>query len=160
MFTFFHLIQLLAIVGGAALLGAIGWDIFGILGCVVGIPLGFLLGAILGSLPLILGLKWISRRFDRSTDEQLVDELHDPTCLTPNLILLELKRRGTDIQRELPFVLSLLASDDMHRRTAGWAALNPAFPELVGRIPEYRPTATAAECQAKCQPLVEATESG
>lgn len=158
MFTLFDLIRLLAIVGGASVLGAIGWNTFGMLGCIVGVPLGFAIGAIIGQLPLIVGLKWMSRRFDRMTNGQLVDELHDPACLTPNILLLELNRRGSDIQRELPFVQSLLASDEMHRRTAGWAALTSAFPELVGRIPGYNPTATAAECQAKCESLLDATE--
>jgi len=158
MFTLFGLIRLLGTVGGATLLGAVGWKTFGVLGCVVGIPLGFILGATIGQLPLIVIMNGMSRRFDRMTNEQLVDELHEPECLTPNLLLLELNRRGYDIQRELPFVQSLLASDEMRRRTAGWAALTSAFPERVGRIPGYNPTAPTDECQAKCKPLLNATE--
>ncbi len=158
MFTLFDLIRLLAIVAGTVTLGLAGWNTFGFVGCAVGVPVGFIFGAIIGQLPLIVILKCMSRRFDRMTDEQLVDKLHDPACLIPSILLLELNRRGSDIQRELPFVQSLLASDEMHRRTAGWAALTSAFPELVGRIPGYNPTATAAECQAKCQPLLNATE--
>jgi hypothetical protein len=77
---------------------------------------------IVGQLPLIVGLKWMSRQFDRPTDEQLVDKLHDPTCLTINMVLLELNRRGYSIRRELPFIQSLLASDEMYRRIARWAA--------------------------------------
>jgi hypothetical protein len=158
MFTLFDLIRLLAMVGGAAALSAIGWKTFGIIGCVVGVPLGFVMGGMIGQVPLIVALKWMSRRFDSMTDEELVAELHNPECLTPNVLLLELNRRGSDIQRELPFVQSLLTSDEMHRRTSGWAALTSAYPELVGRIPGYNPTATAAECQTKCQPLLNATE--
>jgi len=158
MFTLFDLIRLLAIVGGTIMLGAVGWNTLGLVGCIIGIPLGFTLGAIIGQLPLVVGLKWMSQRLDRMTDEQLVAELHDPACVTPNILLLELNRRGFAIQRELPFVQSLLASDEMHRRTAGWAALTSAFPELVGRIPGYNPTATAAECKTKCKPLLNATE--
>jgi hypothetical protein len=33
-----------------------------------------------------------------------------------------LNRRGYVIRRELPHVHTLLASSEMHRRTAGWAA--------------------------------------
>jgi hypothetical protein len=158
MFTLCDLIRLLAIVGGTVVLAVTGWNTFGVVGCIVGVPLGFLFGAIIGKLPLMVALKWMSRRFDSMTDEQLVAELHNPACLTPNVLLLELKRRGADIQRELPFVQSLLASNEMHRRTAGWAALTSAFPELVDRIPGYNPTATVADCQAKCKPLLHATE--
>jgi hypothetical protein len=132
MFTLFDLIRLIAAVGVAVVLGSTGWNTFGILGFVVGVPIGFVVGAMIGQMPLI-------------------------ACLTPNVLLLELNRRGSDIQRELPFVQSLLASDEMHRRTAGWAALNSAFPDLVDRIPAYNPTATTAECKAECKPLLNAT---
>ncbi|MEZ6040619.1 MAG: glycine zipper domain-containing protein [Planctomycetaceae bacterium] len=158
MLTLFDLIRLIGALVGAVVFGSTGWNTLGILGCVVGAPVGLVVGAMIGQMPLIVCLKWMSRRFDRMTDEQLEGELHDPACLTPNILLLELNRRGFDIRRELPFVQSLLASDEMHRRTAGWAALNSAFPELVGRIPSYNPTATTAECKAECEPLLNATE--
>ena len=127
MFTLFDLIRLLAVVPGTITPGVAGWHTFGFVGSVVGVPAGLVFGAIIGQLPLIVILKWMSRRFDRMTDEQLVGELHDPACLAPNIPLLELNRRGSDIQRELLFVQSLLASDEMHCRTAGWAALTSAF---------------------------------
>jgi hypothetical protein len=158
MFTLFNLIQLLAIIAGSALLGVIGWNKFGMAGCVVGVLLGFTLGAVVGQLPLIVILKWMSRRFLRMTNEQLVAELRSSACVTPNIVLLELNRRGYDIQHELPFVLSLLASDEMHRRAAGWAALTSAFPEIVDRISDYNPTASTADCQLKCRGLLDATE--
>ena len=157
MFTLFDLIRVLAIAGVAVSLGAIGWNTFGTLGCVLGVAFGFVLGGIIGQLPLLVGLKWISLRFDRMTDEQLVDELHDPACLTPNILLLELNRRGYDIHRELPFVQSFLASDQMHRRTAGWAALTSALPQLAGRISGYNPTAPVADCRWKCRALLDGT---
>lgn len=76
------------------------------IGCAIGAPLGLLFGGIVGQLPIIIGLKLISRRFDRMTTNELVAELHDSHCMTPNLLLLELDRRGYDIQVELPFVPS------------------------------------------------------
>jgi hypothetical protein len=154
----FVLIRSLAIGAGVIAGGSIGWNRFGILGCVAGALIGFLSGAVIGQLPLLVGLKRMSRQFDRMTDEQLSEYLHDRECLATNLVLLELDRRGSDIQRELPFVHSLLASDEVQRRTRGWAALMSAFPELVGRVPGYSPTATTAECRAKCEPLLNATE--
>lgn len=158
MFTLFDLIRLLAIVCGVVALGSIGRNTFGVLGCVIGVPIGFVFGALIGQLPLVVVLKLMSRRFGSMTVEELVNDLHGNACLAPNILLLELNRRGVDIQCELPFVQSLLASNEMHRRMAGWAALTSAFPELVGRIPGYSPTATTAECQAKCKPLLDVTE--
>jgi hypothetical protein len=142
MFTLFDLFRLLAATGGAFALGLAGLDAFGILGCVVGIPIGLVLGAMIGQLPLVACLRWIALRFVRMTDEQLVDELHDPACLTPNILLLELS----------------LASEEKHRRIFGWAALTSAFPELVSRISGYDPTATTAECRDNCKSLLETTE--
>ena len=158
MFTIFELMRLLAMMGGAAVLGIIGWDKFGIIGCAIGIPVGLIIGGMLGQLPLVFGLKWMSRRFDRMTDDDLLSELHDADCFTPNIHLLELNRRGYDIRRELPHVHALLASSEMHRRTAGWAALTSAFPDLADTIGGYNPTAPSAECQKKCEPLLDATE--
>lgn len=158
MFTVFDLIRLLAILVGSLLLGTIGWNKFGVIGCILGVPFGFVIGAIVGQLPLIVVQKCISRRFDRMTNDQLIGELHSPTCLIPNILLLELNRRGYNIQTEIPFVQRLLVSEEMHRRTAGWAASTSAFPELVGRIPNDNPTATAADCQLASSGLLDATE--
>jgi len=119
MFTMFDLIRLLTIVCGAVLLGIFGWNQFGIIGCATGIPVGLLLGALLGQLPLWIRLKWISRRFDRMTDDELLAELHDANCFTPNIHLLELKRRGYDIRLELQHIHALLTSPEMNKRTVG-----------------------------------------
>ncbi len=144
--------------GGAACVGILGWNSFGIIGCAIGVPVGLILGGLLGQIPLVVGLNWISRRFDRLTNDELLAQLHDANCCTPNLHLLELNRRGYDIRRELPHVHSLLVSPDMNRRTKGWAALISAFPEMVDIIPGYNPTTSTSECQETCKTLLAATE--
>lgn len=155
MFTLFDLIRLVSMLGGAALLGIVGWNQAGGIGCLIGTAFGLLLGGMLGHLPLLIGLKWLSRRLDRLTNEELLAELHEGDCLTPNIHLLELSRRGYEIKRELPYVHSLLASTEMHRRTTGWAAFTSAFPELIDTIPGYNPTSTTDICRQKCKPLLE-----
>ena len=158
MFTAFDLIRLLATVVGAYVLGRFGWHRFGIIGGVLGVPIGLILGRLLGQLPLVIAIKFVSRDFDRFTDAELLAKLHHADCLIPNLYLLKLKQRGYDIRQELPYIQSLLASTEIHRRTAGWAALNSVFPDLVVRIKEYAPTATTVECQEKSKPLLDAME--
>ena len=159
MFTCFHLVRLVAALGIAAVLGGYGWDNFGLLGCVAGIPTGLILGGMIGQLPLLVGLKILAYRFGRMSDDELVSELRDPKCLTPNVHLLELNRRGYDIRQELPCVHSLLASPNVDRRTTGWAALISAFPDLVATVPGYCPTASTGECQQRCMPLLNVTET-
>lgn len=158
MFTCFHLFRLVAAFEGAAVLGGFGWENFGFFGCAVGIPAGLMLGGLIGQLPLLIVLKILRLKFGRMSDDELVSELRDPKCLTPNVHLLELNRRGHDIQQELPYIHSLLASQDIDRRTTGWAALTSAFPELVERVPDYSPTAPASECRQRCMPLLNTTE--
>jgi len=156
MFTLFDLFRLASMIGGAALLGALGWRHMGIVGCVVGIPVGWILGGLIGQLPFIIGLTWIARRLQQQTNDELLDELHSGRCPTPNLHLLELGRRGYDIQRELPFIHNLLSSDDMNQRMKGWVVLTSAFPEFVEQIPDYNPTAPTEDCRINCRPLADA----
>ena len=158
MFTLFELIRLLAMVGCAIAFAILAGRDFGISGCVAGATAGLFFGAVVGQLPLTLALYWMSRRFRRMTDDELLAELHDANCLTPNLHLLELKRRGKEIQRELPYIYLLLASTDMRKRTMGWAALTSVFPELVSSIRGYNPTDPTDECQTKCKPLLNASD--
>lgn len=76
-------------------------------------------------------------------------------ALPPNSRLLELSQRGNDIQKELPYVHAMLASDRMDRRTNGWAAFTSAFPELVAHTPGYNSIDPTASCVANSQPLLE-----
>ena len=117
------------------------------------VALGLILGWLLGQIPLTVGLQLIAFRLDRLTIDELVGELHHVDCPTPNLHLLELRRRGYDILRELSFVHTLLTSTDMNRRSKGWAAVRSAFPDCVETIAGYDPCATALDCQEKCKAL-------
>lgn len=160
MFTLFDLLRLIGFLGGAFVGGSLGWEWLGVFGLVLGGAGGFFVGGFVGQLPLICALKFVSRKFDAMTSDDLRQQLHAPDCLAPNVLLLELRRRGEDIQSELTFLHSLLVSDEMFRRTAGWAALTSAFPELVHRIPNYNPTGTPAECRKNCELLEESNLVG
>ena len=159
MFTLFDVLRLLGFASGAILGGRWGWQWFGALGALVGGLGGFFVGGILGNLPFIVGLKLVERKLNRMSNQVLREYLHEPHCLTPNLVLLELDSRGEDINSELPYVHALLASEDMTRRTAGWAALTSAFPHLVETIPNYRPTDATDKCQQACGGLLIAAET-
>lgn len=154
MLTLFELLRWTLAVVGMLVLGSFGWNSLGFIGAVIGLPIGLVFGAMIGQVPLFLCLYWMAQRLNRMTEEQLLDELHAPSCPTPNLLLLELRRRGYDIYRELEYVHGLLASREVRQRTAGWAALNSAFPELVDRVSGYSPSASWEQCQANCRLLL------
>ena len=158
MLTLFDLLRFFATLGGGTVIGIYGFAKLGVVGILIGVPVGLILGGITGRLLFIVALRLMCREFDGLTDAEMVSRLHEADCLTPNLHLLELRRRGYDISKELPHVHSLLTSPQLDRRTAGWAALTSAFPDLVDIIKGYDPTAGTDDCQKYCKPLLDATE--
>src|SRR5687768_11937425 len=108
MFTLFHLLELVGF-GVGLVLGMVGGaGLFGIAGGLGGAVVGGLLGFIIGRIPLVLGLFWLARDLTSQSTAELRSDLHSSKCLTLNLVLLELRRRGEDIRCELPVVMDLL----------------------------------------------------
>lgn len=157
MITIFHMIELYAVIGGAVLGFFAGRWCFGVVGGVVGAVLGLIVGHRLGVIPWRLAIrKTLVDLSPKSTDE-LHAMLRDEDCFIPNFVLLELARRGEDIQQELPVVLEMLESDHPSRRGFGWAALTSAFPELAKKISNYRPNQSPEICRKKMEPLRKAS---
>ncbi len=155
MLTLFDLLKLFGLVLGAAIGGSFGWNSLGIIGGVVGAIAGSICGGLIGQLPLAILLKLVAKKHTRLSSAQLRQQLRDDQCPIPNILLLELRRRGEDISIELPFVHSLLSSPDMHRRITGWAALTSAYPQLTAAVPDYNPTNDTDECCRTSKPLLE-----
>jgi len=93
----------------------------------------------------------VARSFQREWASLSTSELRSQltTTLTPNYLLLELKRRGEDIERDIIPILAMLESEAPIRRTLGWAALLSAFPYLVNLLGGYNPTHSVSECHEK-----------
>src|SRR5436309_1485859 len=82
---------------GSALIGAVG----GVLGCII----GAVVGVVAGRIPHLLVRRSLARELGSKSTVELRTYLHSAGCLTPNCVLLELRRRGEDIRCELPVVL-------------------------------------------------------
>ena len=156
MFTLFDLLILLSIVGGAILGGRAGYNYFGTIGAVVGVLTGGRGGLAIGRIPKRLALWAVRRELAAKTSDALRASLRSPDCMTSNLVLLELQRRGEAIRPELPIVLDMLVSEDTSRRGFGWAALTSAFPELAGQVRHYRINDSVDECRRKTEVLRQA----
>jgi hypothetical protein len=152
-FTLFHLFVLLGIGTGLALGIAGGAKLFGFGGGVVGALAGGYAGFIIGRLPELWVMRSLARRLISKPSGELRAYLRQPDCLIPNIVLLELERRGEDISQELGVVLDLLVSEDATRRGHGWAALDSAFPEHARQIPDYRVGDTVEDCRRKTERL-------
>jgi len=153
MFTIFHVFILVGLAAGAAAGGILGAKYFGWPGRILGALLGAWAGGIVGNIPYLITLKWMAREIVKKSNDELRAELHDSKCLTPNLLLLELDRRGEDIRRELPLVLEMLTAEDTSRRGPGWAALTSAFPELARRVKNYCVNDSVEVCRQKIEVL-------
>lgn len=138
MFTIFDFFGLLLPIVGLVVGAMRGFERAGVLGGVVGAALGGVIGIIAARLVLIVPLALISWRLRRRSTADLQAELRGKKSLAPNVLLMELKRRGEAAEEDLAAVLDLLLDDAMDQRSRGQAALRSAYPELAARIPEYR----------------------
>lgn len=154
LFNIFRAIRICAlIVGSAGGLGA-GARLLGPWGAVLGFAVGAGVGLWAGRRCELIGMGEVVKEIMTSSSEQLRASLRSPDCMTPNLVLLELKSRGEDVRNELPVVVGLLTSEDIPTRGRGWAALNSAFPELVEKVADYRLNDSADECRRKASVLL------
>ncbi len=148
--TLFHLFEW----GGAAFgltLGAnigyteYGW-VGGILGALVGAPMGWLLGRV----PYSVGRLWLHRVLARETVDELRARLKDRVMYSLYVpVMEELRQRGADVRRELPVATTLLAAETAWERHHGWQLLRCFFPDVAATIPDYDPAQPAAQCRAK-----------
>lgn len=154
MFTLFDLFRLLALLLGVVVGGALGAE-HGIGFAIAGGVIGCLVGAQVGALPTRLMIRIARRKFAALTVADLESQLVE-TGWTPNLILMELRARGEDVSKHLPFVLQLLGHEDLPCRTKGFAALLTAFPDVAKQAPGYNPTAPVDQCRAALAPIEQA----
>ena len=133
---------------GAVLGAEYGAKLFGVVGGIGGALGGGYLGLRIGFAPTALVLTLISVKLGRMSVKELHQSLMRGTNrLIPNLVLLELQRRGEDIEPYRPFVFDLLRSSEMSDRSRGLAALQSAFPELAERLTDYRISDSPEACR-------------
>jgi hypothetical protein len=153
MITIFHVLWLTAICLGLVLGAVAGAKLLGVFGAIVGGIAGGYLGFVVGRVPWFLALRFVARKFEKNSTAELRAELHSPQCMILNCLLLELRRRGEDIQQELPVVLDCLVSKSEARRGFGWATLTSAYPELAAQIRDYCIKDSMEECRRKTEIL-------
>ena len=144
MFTIFHLLNLVFVLSGLTYGFHVGCHygfVYGLTGAVVGGCLGF----VAGKFPFALSSWLIFRQFRKRTAAQLWSDLQDDNHLMPNMVLRELNRRGEPVSKGLDLVLVMLESEDRPERLRGFAAFLSTFPDLVEKLPGYRPDMTDSE---------------
>jgi hypothetical protein len=107
-------------------------------------------------------LRSVGRLTDKATRRGLrqlaPDELEarflDPSCTHLNLILLELRRRGHDIDRFRARLIERLQSDSGPSRLFAFRALCDAFPDDQKKLSQYSPYESQEICRMKVQVLI------
>jgi hypothetical protein len=153
MFTLFDLARPACALLGASLGALAGHRLAGAPGAGVGVVAGAPIGHFVGRLAVRAGLRPLQRELEGQSTSELKTALRDERCLTPNLVLLELRRRSEVSPEDLRAVIAMLTSE--RRRPYGWAALTSAFPELAAKVPGYDPCDSREECTVAAQPLLE-----
>jgi hypothetical protein len=67
--------------------------------------------------------------------------------------LIELRRRGVDIDAENRQVIRMLVAESAFRRQAGWLILQEIYPELAAKIPDYNFRDSDEACKEKVQKI-------
>lgn len=151
MFTLFDLAALLLPFVCAVTLATWGHRLGGVGGALVGALLGVVLGRLAARLLTVVAFRPVIAELRSKPSEELKAALRDEACLTPNLVLLELKSRDQVSDDDLEVVVEMLRSEK--RRTFGWAALTSAYPELAATIPGYSPVASRESCAVSIERL-------
>jgi hypothetical protein len=138
MFTIFDFFGLILPVAGLVYGSMDGFERGGVMGAIVGGAIGGVTGAIVSRLVLIVPLALISWSLRRRPTADLQAELRSKASLAPNVLLMELHRRGEVGEEDLAVIFDLLLDEAMDQRSRGLAALRSVYPELAAKIPEYR----------------------
>ena len=128
----------------------LGWP-----GAIGGGLIGFIGAIYLGQRLDYIYTRWVARSFQRKWAPLSTSELRSQlaTTLTPNFLLLELRRRGESIDQDVYPILAMLESEATFRRVLGFAALRSAFPYLTNLLGGYNPARSVSECHEKVAEL-------
>ena len=130
MFTIFDLLKLLGAAAGAVLGGGYGYQTFGWLGAVIGLPLGLLVGSFVFNLPLVVGWAWMRYDLKRSSIAKLKNRLHREYAIS-HLLIAELVSRGEPPGQFREYVAGLLRSNNPLERHCGEGTAGMWFPDLL-----------------------------
>lgn len=130
MFTIFHVFKLLGAALGAILGGSYGYQTFGWLGAVIGLPLGLLVGWFVANLPWVVCWAWFRYDLKRSSIAKLKNRLH-PEYSISHLLIAELVLRGEPLGQFREYVAGLLRSNNPLERHCGEGTARMWFPDLL-----------------------------
>ena len=130
MFTIFDFIKLIGAVVGAIVGGCYGYQVFGWLAAIIGVPLGFVVGMFIGNLPWAASSAWMRFNLKRCNTEKLKERLQHEYFVS-HLLIAELVSRGEPLEQFRGYVTSLLHSNSSAERQFGEGTARIWFPELL-----------------------------
>lgn len=94
------------------------------------------------------------RRWAKKSREELVHGVNGEDYRLWKACLVELRRRGEDIEPFMPRLLRALVAESPSKRAAGKITLSALYPEIKPLLKDFSPTADAAACRAQMTPLL------
>lgn len=137
MFTLFDLLKLTGVVTGAVIGGCLGYQAFGWLTAIIGVPLGIIMGAFIGNLPWVAAWLWMRYDLKRCSIPELKERLQSQRFIS-HLLIAELVSRGEPLEQFRDYVASSLRSDGEF----GESTARIWFPDLLPDSSSPPPPAT------------------
>lgn len=145
MFTLFDVATLIAAFTGAIVGALLGHAWLGGWGLLPGGILGIVGGFYLGRVPLVVSLWELRRKLERTSDEDLLEQLQQRYFIS-HLIIAKLVTRGHDPQDFRVYVDSLVASSSSDKRRFGWYNMRVWFPERAAALEGFEPGEAHEQC--------------
>lgn len=149
MFTLFDLFELIGMLGGLALGIAFGASRYGVIGGVLGGIVGFFAGWWCGRIPYLLGRLTAAIK----PIQYWRDCLERREWAAYKIAIVELSRRGEDINRYRQVFVESLISENPLEREIGCTVLRAFYPDTASRIPDYDPSEPVDTCRKEAEIL-------
>jgi hypothetical protein len=140
------MLRLLAVINGPLVGGVVARDMGASWPLIIlGSVLGFAIAMLIVETPYRLQDYFAHRRIQTATTEALYQALQrDERHFGRLRVLRELDRRGDDISRDLPALVSFLSSSAPIERCVAYAAIREFFPDVHLQLQGYEPYSPAA----------------
>ena len=111
MFTIFDLFELIAKVGGALVGLMYGLQHFGVIGAILGTPIGFIAGVVVGRVPYAIGKWFADHQFRKLSNEALLLRIAPDHFIELPFVLHEMARRSMDLELARQPIVEMLEAD-------------------------------------------------
>jgi hypothetical protein len=147
--TLIELLLAIGIFNGIFFGAKIGFDHFGISGAVTGGLIGPLIGYQIAKLPGRIFEASIKYKTRKKNDHELFESINPNQWMDLEYSFRELKKRNLNFDQYAEVLISLMKSDEIHKRIKGFTVYNEFFPDRIDDIQNFSPFEDTETCKRK-----------